>query len=75
VDDDGREEACLIRTFASPAVRDEREREFYGSEDWRSGPRDAIVSSVECYHTVMLNTSAEAVSCLRSRRLESGSLT
>jgi hypothetical protein len=52
--EDGHEEAYLIRRFPSLADRDEREEAFYTSEAWHSGPREAILSRIETFHTVVL---------------------
>jgi hypothetical protein len=57
VDEDGHEEAYLIRAFPSLETRAEQEDEFYGSEDWLRGPREAIVSRIESYHTIVLDGS------------------
>jgi len=65
VDEDGAEEAYLIRSFASLAERDERESAFYGSDDWRLGPREAIVSCIESYHTIVLDVDDSAATALR----------
>jgi hypothetical protein len=54
VDEDGHEEAFLIRRFPSLEARDAQETRFYGSDDWRNGPREAIVSRIESVHTVVL---------------------
>ncbi|WP_446219763.1 NIPSNAP family protein [Micromonospora sp. IBHARD004] len=68
VREDGHEEAYLIRAFPSLAVRDEREEAFYGSDAWRDGPREAILSRIESYHTVVLETAEQSVDVLRPRR-------
>jgi hypothetical protein len=57
VDEDGTEEAYLIRSFTSLAERTDRETAFYGSEEWRQGPREAIVSRIESYHTIVIEVS------------------
>jgi hypothetical protein len=54
VAEDGYEEAYLIRAFASLADRDRQEAEFYGSDAWRMGPREAIVSRIVQYHTIAM---------------------
>jgi hypothetical protein len=63
----GAEEAYLIRAFPSLDARDEQEERFYGSEAWRSGPRDAVLSRIETYHTVVLEVPDHAVAALRRR--------
>jgi len=37
----------LIRGYASIADLRESQDSFYGSEEWRQGPREAIVSLIE----------------------------
>jgi hypothetical protein len=64
VDEDGFEEAFLIRAFASVEERDRQEEAFYGSEEWRNGPREAIVSRIETYHTIVVEAAEEAVAAL-----------
>ena len=55
-----------MRAFASIEQRDEQEAAFYGSDQWRLGPREAVVSRIESYHTIVIETSAAAVDALRS---------
>ncbi|ONI81713.1 NIPSNAP family protein [Actinosynnema sp. ALI-1.44] len=54
VSEDGDEEAYLIRAFDSVEQREELEGAFYGSDIWRQGPRESVVSRIESYHTVVL---------------------
>lgn len=54
VDEDGAQEAYLIRAFTSLEQREGQEAAFYGSDEWRNGPREAIVSRIESYHTVVV---------------------
>ena len=68
VREDGHEEAYLIRAFPSLAVRDEQEAAFYASDAWRAGPRDAVLSRIESYHTVVLETSEAAGDVLAGHR-------
>lgn len=65
VAEDDAEEAYLIRAFASIDEREKQEAWFYGSDEWRGGPREAIVSRIESYHTIVIDASAEAVRALR----------
>jgi NIPSNAP protein len=60
VTEDGFEEAYLVRVFDSLDQRAEQEDAFYGSATWREGPREAVVSRIETYHTIVVETS-EAV--------------
>lgn len=65
VAEDGHEEAYLMRAFASLEERDRQEEGFYGSAAWQVGPREAIVSRIESYHTIVLDVPDAAVSALR----------
>ncbi|HZE37925.1 MAG TPA: NIPSNAP family protein [Stackebrandtia sp.] len=64
-DEDGFEEAYLMRSFASLEQRDAQEEAFYSSPQWRQGPREAILSRIESYHTVVMEASDAAVAALR----------
>jgi hypothetical protein len=44
----------LIRAFASLEARAQSEDAFYGSAEWRTGPREAILALIENYTTVVL---------------------
>jgi hypothetical protein len=59
VAEDGRRDAFLIRAFGSVEDRDEKEEQFYGSDAWRFGPREAILSLIESYHTAVLELPTE----------------
>lgn len=61
VAEDGREEAFLIRAFPSLHDHSVQEEQFYASEEWRCGPRDAILSRLIDYHSVVFEVSEEAV--------------
>ena len=58
VDEDDMECAYLVRRFASLEQRDRLETAFYSSDAWRDGPREAIVSRIVEYHTVVLDEAA-----------------
>jgi hypothetical protein len=64
--EDGHEEAYLMRAFDSLSRRGEQEDAFYGSDTWRLGPREAVVSRIESYHTIVIEVSAEAVAALEA---------
>ena len=61
VAEDGHEEAYLIRQFDSLEQHATQEQAFYSSDAWLSGPRDAIVSRIESYHTVVFEAAAPPV--------------
>jgi hypothetical protein len=67
VAEDGHEEAYLIRAFATLEAHREQEKEFYGSAAWRLGPRQAIVSRIESYHTIVREASEDVVLALQRR--------
>jgi hypothetical protein len=64
--EDGHEEAYLIRAFPSLQAHREQEEAFYGSDEWRQGPRDAVLSLIESYHSVVLEVSEDAVRALEN---------
>ncbi len=55
----------LIRAFDSLAHLTMSEDEFYGSEAWRNGPREELLSHIESYQDTVLQLSAEAIEALR----------
>lgn len=56
---------CLIRAFASPESMATVLEAFYASDAWRSGPREAIVSSIETSLKTVMTLSPEGVEGLR----------
>lgn len=76
VDEDGYEEAYLIRSFDSVADRKRQVDSFYGSDDWLLGPREDIVSRIESYHTIVLDIAdGMDIWAQRNRNSWSGSMT
>lgn len=55
----------LVRAFDSVAHLTHSEDAFYGSEAWRNGPREELLSHIESYQDTVLELSAEAVEALR----------
>ena len=45
---------CLIRRYASVADLKRSQDAFYGSDEWREGPREAIVSLIESDISVVI---------------------
>lgn len=66
VDEDGYEEAFLIRAFRSLDDHRRQEELFDGCPAWQHDPREAIVSKIESYHTIVIEAPATAVAALRS---------
>src|SRR5215470_8111429 len=55
----------VIRRFDSLADRQQLEDAFYGSSDWRQGPREAMVALIENYTDIVLELDDVAVQALR----------
>ncbi len=55
--DDG-DSYYLIRAYASLAELQRSQDAFYGSDEWRQGPREAIVSLIESSISVVLPRAA-----------------
>ena len=55
----------LIRAYADLDDRQARQDAFYGSDAWRHGPREAIVSRIEHYLDTVLWLSPQAIDELR----------
>ncbi len=66
VHEDGREEAFLLRAFSSLAEHQVQEERFYSSEQWRQGPRDAVLSRLIDYHSVVVDVPEGAVVALEA---------
>jgi len=55
----------LMRSYANLDDRRVSEDAFYGSDEWRKGPRDAVMADIESYTTVVLRLDQETVGRLR----------
>lgn len=55
----------LMRAYADLTDRECGQDAFYGSGEWRDGPRSAVLELIEGYSTVVLRMSATAVAALR----------
>ena len=56
----------LMRRYDSLAHREESENTFYGSEEWRQGPREAILACIENYTEVVLALDEVTLQRLRT---------
>lgn len=45
---------CLMRRYDSLVQREESENAFYSSDEWRQGPREAILALIENYTEIVL---------------------
>jgi len=55
----------LIRAYDDLADLNAQQNVFYGSEEWRNGPREEIVSRIESYLSTVLWLSPESIDDLR----------
>jgi hypothetical protein len=55
-----------MRGFASVEARQKSEDAFYGSDEWRKGPREATLADIESYTTVVVRLDDAAISGLRA---------
>jgi hypothetical protein len=55
----------VIRRFDSLARREEIEDAYYASDDWRQGPREAILALIENYTDIVLELDEVTVQGLR----------
>jgi len=55
----------LMRRFDSLAQRDQSEESFYGSDEWRKGPREAVLACIENYTEFVLELDEVTVQGLR----------
>lgn len=55
----------LIRRYDSLADRAQSENAFYSSDEWRQGPREAILDLIENYTEVVLELNKVTIDGLR----------
>ena len=55
----------LMRRYDSLADREESENAFYGSDEWRKGPRESIIALIESYTEIVLELDDSTVQGLR----------
>ncbi len=55
----------LMRSYPSLEDRQRSEDAFYGSDDWRKGPRDAVMADIENYTTVLIEVDDATIQSLR----------
>ena len=57
----------LMRRFDSLVQRNQMEEAFYGSDEWRKGPREAVLACIENYTELVLELDEVTVNGLRKR--------
>jgi hypothetical protein len=60
-----RDSYFLMRRFDSLAQREESENDFYGSDEWKQGPRESIIALIENYTEIVLELDEATVHGLR----------
>lgn len=58
----------LIRAYKSLEHRQSSQDEFYGSTQWREGPRERVIMHILNYTSVVLPLSEETLDGLRQRK-------
>jgi hypothetical protein len=56
----------VVRRFDSVSQREQLEDAFYGSDDWRCGPREALLSLIENYADIVIALDDGGVDGLRN---------
>ena len=51
----------LIRRYDSLAQREQSEEAFYGSAEWRQGPREAIIALIENYTEIVFGLDESTI--------------
>jgi hypothetical protein len=57
----------LIRAYESMESRQSSQDAFYGSVEWRDGPREAIVSLIDSHASIVLEMDSSTVDALRKK--------
>jgi hypothetical protein len=55
----------LMRGYASLEERQKSEDAFYGSDDWKKGPRQAILAAIDTYATIVIPVDEATLRGLR----------
>jgi len=61
----GEDSYYLMRRFDNLAQREQMEDSFYGSDEWRLGPREAILACIENYTEFVLELNDVTLQGLR----------
>lgn len=56
----------LMRGFPGVDERQRSEDAFYGSDEWRNGPREAILADIESYTTIVVGVDPDTLRGLRA---------
>jgi ketosteroid isomerase-like protein len=61
-----RDSYYLMRAFASVDDRERSEDAFYGSAEWRDGPRAAVLAAIDSYTTIVIHVDDVTLGGLRT---------
>ncbi|MDP9991060.1 hypothetical protein [Variovorax boronicumulans] len=56
----------LVRAYGSREALEAEQAAFYGSSEWREGPRSALVDRIETYRNTLLWVSPEGIDSMRA---------
>lgn len=56
----------LMRSFPGVQERQQSEDAFYGSDEWRKGPRDAVLADIVSYTSIVIRLDTATVEGLRT---------
>ena len=59
-----------MRSFPGVEERQKSEDAFYGSDEWRKGPRGAILADIESYTTIVIRLDATTLEGLRTMPMD-----
>lgn len=59
----------LIRSYASLEDRQQSQDAFYGSDEWRSGPREAILALIDSYTDTVIEVDDVTLQGLRLKSM------
>ena len=58
----------LMRAYASLEDRQQSQDAFYGSDEWKLGPREPIIALIENYTSIVIEMEEATVDTLRQLR-------
>ncbi len=60
----------LMRSYESVADLQQSQDAFYGSAEWKTGPREPILALIENYVSVVISVDDTTLTGLRSRQIK-----
>jgi hypothetical protein len=55
----------LARSYANREALEKEQTDFYGAEEWKTGPRNQIVACIDTYMNTLLWVSEEGIASMR----------